>query len=332
MVLIISGAVALIALLVAAFVLFQFGWLWIEANSCGADITLYELITMPLRGVNTRKIVTAKIMGRQSGIDVDRKTGMSTQRLESHMLSGGDVIAVVSATIAARCAELPLGFERAMSIDLAGRDIAASVRTTVLPRVIHCPSIEESGKETISGISKDGIELRIRAWITVRTNLDQLIGGAMESTIIARVGQGIVSAIGATDSFRTVLETPSLISKRVLDSGLDANTAFEIVSVDIVNVSVGTNIGAALTLRQAEADMKTSTAQAESRRSMAISREAEAKASIAASQADLVSAEALVPAAIAYAFHEFDLNGNADDVADVYPKLMDSPPLINTPR
>lgn len=219
-----------------------------------------------------------------------------------------------------------------MAIDLAGRDIATSVRTTVSPRVIHCPSKEESGKETISGVSKDGIELRIRAWITVRTNLDQLIGGAMESTIIARVGQGIVSAIGGTDSFRTVLEMPSLISQRVLASGLDSNTAFEIVSVEIVNVSVGTNIGAALTLIQAEADMKTSTAHAESRRSMAVAREAEAKASIAASQADLVAAQALVPKAIASAFQVFERNIDSPRKGGGYPKLMEPPADISLPR
>ena len=260
-----------IIVVVAAFafvlivVLSIYGRLWIEAYSCGAEVSMRELIAMSLRGVNPRTIVTAKIMGKQSGIEIDSASGMSNARLEAHALAGGDVINVVLATIAAKYALLPLSFDRAMSIDLAGRDLVDSVRTTVSPKVIHCPDVTDLGQASISGVSKDGIELFVRAWVTVRTNLDQLIGGATEKTIIARVGQGIISAIGSTESFKLVLETPSIISKKVLDRGLDANTSFAIVSIDIVNVSVGTNIGASLMIAQAEADMKTATAEAESR-------------------------------------------------------------------
>ncbi len=293
--LIVVGAVAVVAI---------YGRLWIEAYSCGAQVSMRDLVAMSLRGINPRTIVTAKIMGKQSGIAIDDATGMSNSRLESHALAGGDVLSVVLATIAAKYAGLPLGFDRAMSIDLAGRDLIDSVRTTVLPKVIHCPDKSESGQDSISGVSKDGIELFVRAWVTVRTNLDQLIGGATEKTIIARVGQGIISAIGSTDSFKTVLETPSIISKKVLERGLDANTSFSIVSIDIVNVSVGTNIGATLMIAQAEADMKTATAEAESRLAMAVAREQEMTARISEQRADLIQAEARVPIALAFAYSQ----------------------------
>lgn len=279
-----------------------YGRLWIEAYSCGAEVSMKDLIGMTLRGVNPRTIVTAKIMGKQSGLEIDRHSGMSNARLEAHALAGGDVNNVVLATIAAKYAQLPLGFDRAMSIDLAGRDLIDSVRTTVSPKVIHCPDVTDLGQASISGVSKDGIELFVRAWVTVRTNLDQLIGGATEKTIIARVGQGIISAIGSTESFKLVLETPSIISKKVLDRGLDANTSFAIVSIDIVNVSVGTNIGASLMIAQAEADMKTATAEAESRLAMALAFEQEMTARITERRAELILAEALVPSALAFAY------------------------------
>ena len=283
-----------------------------------------ELIGMSLRGVNPRTIVTAKIMGKQSGLEIDRASGMSNARLEAHSLAGGDVLGVVLATIAAKYADLPLGFDRAMSIDLAGRDLADSVRTTVLPKVIHCPDQTDSGQASISGVSKDGIELFVRAWVTVRTNLDQLIGGATEKTIIARVGQGIISAIGSTESFKLVLETPSIISKKVLDRGLDANTSFAIVSIDIVNVSVGTNIGASLMIAQAEADMKTATAEAESRLAMALALEQEMTARITERRAELILAEALVPSALAVAYRQGNFHFSSPDASqDSFPHICD---------
>ena len=305
-------------------VLSIYGRLWIEAYSCGAEVRMRDLIGMSLRGVNPRTIVTAKIMGKQSGLDIHHQTGMSNARLEAHALAGGDVLNVVLATIAAKYADLPLSFDRAMSIDLAGRDLIDSVRTTVLPKVIHCPDLTESGQASISGVSKDGIELFVRAWVTVRTNLDQLIGGATEKTIIARVGQGIISAIGSTESFKLVLETPSIISKKVLDRGLDANTSFAIVSIDIVNVSVGTNIGAILMIAQAEADMKTATAEAESRLAMALAFEQEMTARITERRAELILAEALVPRALAVAYAQGNFHFSLPNTSqEHYPHICD---------
>lgn len=306
---------------VALAVVLSFGRLWLEAFTCGADVRMVDLVGMYFRGVSPRQVVTAKIMGKQAGLDIDRVTGMSTQSLEAHQLAGGNIMNVVLATIAAKHAVLPLCFDRAMAIDLAGRDIMDSVRTSVSPKVIHCPEVSDAGQHSISGVSKDGIELFIRARVTVRTNLDQLIGGATERTIIARVGQGIISAIGSTESFRSVLETPSLISKNVLARGLDANSSYAIVSIDIVNVSVGTNIGAGLTIAQAEADMKTSQAGAESRLSMAYAREQEMVARIAEQRAVLVSAQAAVPRAIAVAFANNNLH--SANATEKFPKIWD---------
>jgi uncharacterized protein YqfA (UPF0365 family) len=292
------GFLAMIAFAIAWF----FGRLWLEGYTCSADIRMIDLVGMYFRGVSPRLIVTAKIMAKQAGLDINRTDGLTTQSLEAHQLAGGNVMNVILATIAAKHALLPLCFDRAMAIDLAGRDIMDSVRTSVSPKVIHCPEISDSGQTRISGVSKDGIELFIQARVTVRTNLDQLIGGATERTIIARVGQGIISAIGSTQSFRSVLETPSLISKNVLARGLDANSSYAIVSIDIVNVNVGTNIGAGLTIAQAEADMKSSQADAESRLSMAVAREQEMVARITEKRAALILAQADVPRAIAVAF------------------------------
>jgi len=321
--------IALIVILLAfafgvIFIGSLFGRLWIEAYSCGAEVGIRDLINMTLRGVNPRTIVTAKIMGKQSGLDINSRSGMSNMRLEAHALAGGDVLGVVLATIAAKYADLPLDFDRAMSIDLAGRDLADSVRTTVLPKVIHCPDLGENRQASISGVSKDGIELFVQAWVTVRTNLDQLIGGATEKTIIARVGQGIISAIGSTDSFKTVLETPSIISKKVLDRGLDANTSFAIVSIDIVNVSVGSNIGASLMIAQAEADMKTAKAEAESRLAMALALEQEMTARITEGRAALILCEALVPRALAAAYLQGNFQFSSELASSAnYPHLCD---------
>lgn len=320
---VVLGVVFLTAI-VATVLIYIYGRLWIEAYSCGAQVSMRELVFMSLRGVNPRTIVTAKIMGKQSGIEIDNEAGMSNSRLESHALAGGNVLNVVLATIAAKYARLPLDFDRAMCIDLAGRDLIDSVRTTVLPKVIHCPDMTESGQASISGVSKDGIELFVRAWVTVRTNLDQLIGGATEKTIIARVGQGIISAIGSTDSFKTVLETPSIISKKVLERGLDANTSFAIVSIDIVNVSVGTNIGAILMIAQAEADMKTATAEAESRLAMAFALEKEMTARISERRAEVILAESQVPIALAHAYAQGNFHFSMPSPAnEKFPHICD---------
>jgi len=315
----------LIVVAIPVFIIaYIYGRLWLEALWSGAEVGFRDLIGMTLRGVNPRTIVTAKIMGKQSGLKIDSKSGMSNASLEAHALAGGDVLNVVLATIAAKYAQLPLDVDRAMSIDLAGRDLADSVRTTVSPKVIHCPDEADSGQRSISGVSQDGIELFVRAWVTVRTNLDQLIGGATEKTIIARVGQGIISAIGSTESFKSVLETPSIISQKVLDRGLDANTSFAIVSIDIVNVSVGTNIGASLMIAQAEADMKTATAEAESRLAMALAFEQEMTARITQRRAELIQAEALVPAALAIAYRLGNFHFSQQSTSqDPFPHICD---------
>jgi uncharacterized protein YqfA (UPF0365 family) len=269
---------------------------------CGADVSLLSLIGMSFRQVKPGMIVTAKIMGSQAGLNIDRQRGMSTARLEAHFLAGGDVTRVLSAIIAAHRAGIDLDFDRAAAVDLAGRDVLDAVRTSVSPKVIDCPEPQGGGKTTLSAVAKNGIELRIHVRVTVRTNLLQLIGGATEETIIARVGQGIVTAIGSAATHMEVLAMPDRISKGVLDRGLDANTAFEIVSIDIADINVGENIGARLQTDQAEADMRMAQARAEVRRAEAIARQQEMKAKVAESRAMLVLAEAQIPAAVALAF------------------------------
>ena len=247
--------VVLFALLLAS-VIFFYGALWLQAYLTGADVRVASLIGMSFRQVKPGMIVTAKIMGRQAGLNIDRDGGMSTERLEAHFLAGGDVMRVIRAIIAAHRAGIDLDFDRAAAIDLAGRDVLDAVRTSVSPKVIDCPAPRRTGQTTLSAVAKNGVELRVRARVTVRTNLDQLIGGATEETIIARVGQGIVTTIGSADTHMEVLAMPDRISKDVLDCGLDANTAFEIVSIDIADIDVGENIGARLQSDQAEADTR----------------------------------------------------------------------------
>jgi uncharacterized protein YqfA (UPF0365 family) len=297
-----GSAVAAIFVLLAAAAAVKYGTLWFQAYMCGADVSLLSLIGMSFRQVNPGMIVTAKIMGSQAGLNIDRQQGMSTARLEAHFLAGGDVTRVLSAIIAAHRAGIDLDFDRAAAVDLAGRDVLDAVRTSVSPKVIDCPEPRGGGKTTLSAVAKNGIELRIHVRVTVRTNLLQLIGGATEETIIARVGQGIVTAIGSAPTHMEVLAMPDRISKGVLDRGLDANTAFEIVSIDIADINVGENIGARLQTDQAEADMRMAQARAEVRRAEAIARQQEMKAKVAESRAMLVLAEAQIPAAVALAF------------------------------
>ena len=298
------GIFALIILIV----LTSYGKLWFQSYMSGADISLASLIGMTFRQVTPRIIVTAKVMATQAGLDIDRTDGISTPRLEAHFLAGGNVMGVINAIIAAHRAGIDLDFDRAAAIDLAGRDVLDAVRTSVHPKVIDCPDPERSGKTTLSAISKNGVELRIRARVTVRTNLEQLIGGATEETIIARVGESIISSIGSSVNHLEVLENPDRISRAVLDRGLDAHTAFEIVSIDIADIDVGENIGARLQADQAEADTRVARAQAEQRRAEAVAFEQEMKAKVAENQASLVLAEAQVPQAMADAFRDGNLH------------------------
>ncbi len=315
--LVVLSIVGVVLLLSTTFLLFKYGSLWVQSYSSEADIGIVELVMMSLRGVNPATIVTAKVMGKQAGLDVDTKGGLSTTLLEAHQLSGGHVMAVLQAIIAAHRAGIGLNFERAAAIDLAGRNVLDAVRTSIAPMVINCPDTERSGKSTITAIARDGVELKIRARVTVRTNMDQLIGGATEETIIARVGQGIISAIGSATTHMDVLETPAQITRQVLSNALDSNTAFEIVSIDIADITVGDNIGARLQSDQAEADVRVARAEAETRRVDAVAREQEMKAQVKQSLAELILAECRIPSALAEAFRagQLEADGDGGDVS-----------------
>jgi uncharacterized protein YqfA (UPF0365 family) len=283
---------------------YNYGKLWVQAYFSRANVSMLSLIGMSFRRVNSRIIVTGKIMAMQSGIGTEEETGVTTRRLEAHFLAGGDVLKVIRAIIAAHRADIDLDFDRAAAIDLAGRDVMDAVQTSVYPKVIDCPDPKRSGRATLSAIAKNGVELMVRARVTVRTNLEQLIGGATEETIIARVGEGIITAIGAAETQFDVMEKPDKISKAVLDRGLDAQTAFAIVSIDIADIDVGQNIGARLQADQAEADVRVARAKAEERRAMALAREQEMKAQVAKNRANVVLAEAEIPLAMAAAFRK----------------------------
>lgn len=294
----------LLLLLACMLVFAIYGKLWFQAYMSSADVTLMNLVGMGFRQVNPRVIVTAKVMAKQAGLSISRAAGISTDRLEAHFLAGGNVMGVINAIIAAHRAGIDLDFDRAAAIDLAGRDVLDAVRTSVYPKVIDCPDPQRSGKTTLSAIAKDGVELRIRARVTVRTNLEQLIGGATEETVIARVGESIISSIGSSATHSDVLENPDRMSRAVLDRGLDAQTAFAIVSIDIADIDVGENIGARLEADQAEADTRVARALAESRRAEAVAAEQENKAKVTENRAKLVLAEAEVPQAMADAFRK----------------------------
>lgn len=285
-----------------------YGKLWFQAYMSSADVSMMSLIGMGFRQVNSRVIVQAKIMAAQAGLDIGHRAGISTKRLEAHYLAGGNVTNVILAIIAAHRAGIPLDFDRAAAIDLAGRDVLDAVRTSVLPKIIDCPDVR-SGKATLSAVACDGIELLVKARVTVRTNLAQLIGGATEETIIARVGQGIVTSIGSSKTHKEVLANPNQISRILLERGLDAQTAFEIVSIDIAKIDIGQNIGARLQADAAEADTRVARAKAEQQRAEAIALEQEMKAKVAENRSRLVQAEAEVPMAMAEAFRKGHLNG-----------------------
>ncbi|MBN1796820.1 MAG: flotillin-like protein FloA [Sedimentisphaerales bacterium] len=284
--LIIGGIVLLLFFLLFV----KFFRLWIQAVFARADVKLSELIGMWLRKVNPQTIVISKITAIQAGLK------LTTKDLESHYLAGGQVPKVVRALIAANRANIVLSFKTATAIDLAGRDILDAVTTSVKPKVIDCPD-PTRGRDTVDAVAQDGIQLKAKARVTVRMNIDRLIGGATEETIIARVGEGIVTTIGSAITYKTVLENPDKISKSVLAKGLDAGTAFEILSIDIADVDVGENVGAQLQAAQAEADMRRAKAEAEKRRAMAVAREQEMRALV-------VENEARVPLAMAEAFQK----------------------------
>jgi uncharacterized protein YqfA (UPF0365 family) len=292
--------VVLLGLFLILILVGQMFGIWIQALFAGAKVSLRELIGMKLRKVDPRLIVLAKIQAVRAGLDI------TTTALESHYLAGGRVRNVVIALIAASRANIPLDFRLATAIDLAGRDVLDAVQTSVNPKVIDCPN-PASGKNSIDAVAKDGIQLKARARVTVRTNINQLVGGATEETIIARVGEGIVTSIGSAGTYKEVLENPDGISKRVLAKGLDAGTAFEIRSIDIADVDVGENVGAKLQADQAEADKRRFQAEAEKRRAMAMAREQEMQALIRENRAKVVLAEAEIPMAIAEAFKKGNL-------------------------
>lgn len=289
----------LIVIVVAGFFM-TYGLLWIKALLAGAHVGIFEIIGMRLRGVRPSTIVNSRIMAIKAGLPVE------TRALETHYLARGNVPNVVRALVAASKANIQLAFNQACAIDLAGRDVLEAVQTSVNPKVIDCPD-PSKGRDTVAAVAKDGIQLKAKARVTVRANLERLVGGAKEATIIARVGEGIVTTIGSSETYKVVLENPDLISKRVLEKGLDAGTAFEILSIDIADVGVGENIGAKLQADQAEADKRVAQALAERRRAMAVAREQEMGALVQENRAKVVLAEAEVPKAIAQAFREGNL-------------------------
>ncbi len=279
---------------------------WIRAIMSGARVSLWSLVGMKLRRIPPALIVDARISLIKAGLQ------LSTDDMEAHYLANGDVLNVVKALIAADKASIDLPFEMAAAIDLAGRDVGEAVRTSVQPRVIDCPDPSTSPTGMLDAVARDGIRLLVKARVTVRANIERLVGGAGEDTIIARVGQGIVSAIGSSNTYKDVLENPDLISRRVLDSGLDAQTGFEIVSIDIADISVagmGTvaNVGAKLETERAEADKKLRQAEAEGRKAMAIAKEQEMQALVREMNAKVIEAKAEIPRAMAQAFREGNL-------------------------
>jgi uncharacterized protein YqfA (UPF0365 family) len=277
------------------FVIIRFFGLWFRALLSGAPVGFIKLVGMKLRKVNPSVIVDSRIMLSKAGIPVE------TDQLETHYLARGNVFKVCMALVAANKANIPLSFQRAAAIDLAGRDVLEAVKTSVNPKVIDCPD-PSKGKHSIDAVAKDGIQLKAKARVTVRANIERLVGGATEETIVARVGEGIVTTIGSAATYKSVLENPDLISKKVLEKGLDSGTAFEILSIDIADIDVGDNLGAKLQADQAEADKRRFQAEAEKRRAAAKAQEAEMVALVQENRAKVVLAEAEIPKAIADAF------------------------------
>jgi len=288
-----------VIILVAVGIVFSFFSVWLRAWLAGAYVGIINIVAMRLRQVPYGLMVDARITAKKAGIEI------SIDEVEAHFLAGGNVIPTVQALIAAMKAGITLDWQRACAIDLAtkgsGKSVTEAVRTSVDPKVIDCPN-PELGRATIDGVAKDGIQVKVKARVTVRTNLDRFVGGAKEETIIARVGEGIVTTIGSSESYKQVLESPDTISKTVLKRGLDVGSAFEILSIDIADVDVGENIGARLQEAQAEANKNMAQAQAEIRRAAAVALEQEMKARVQEMQAKVVEAQAQVPLAMAEAF------------------------------
>lgn len=297
------GVIAVILILLLI-VLLSFFNVWLRALLAGAPVSMFTLIAMRLRSVPFALVVDARITASKAGIDI------SVSQIEAHYLAEGNIIHTVQALIAADKAGIALGWDRACAIDLAtkgtNKSVIEAVRTSINPKVIDCPN-PESGRRTIDGVAKDGIQVKAKARVTVRSNLDRYVGSAQEETIIARVGEGIVTTIGSADTYKTVLESPDSISKVVLQRGLDVGTAFEILSIDIADVDVGDNVGAKLQVAQAEANKNMAQAQAEIRRAAAVALEQEMKAKVQEMQAKLVEAQAQVPLAIADALRSGNL-------------------------
>ncbi|ACD82152.1 flotillin-like protein FloA [Candidatus Methylacidiphilum infernorum] len=291
--------ILLVVLLIVAAILFNFIGLWIKAMITGAAVSILNLVAMRLRGIPPSLIVNTRITAVRSGLSI------STAQLESHFLAGGNIEHVVRALVAADRAGIPLTFNRACAIDLAtigtGKSVYEAVRTSVNPKVIDCP-FQAGGPTYIAGVAKDGITVKVKARVTVRTNLERFVGGATEETIVARVGEGIVTTIGMANTYKEVLEHPDRISKIVLQKGLDSGTAFEILSIDIAEVIIGDNVGAKLQAEQAEADKRVAQAKAEVRRAAAVALEQEMKARVEEMKAKVVEAESQIPMAIAEAF------------------------------
>src|SRR5579872_2401182 len=294
------GVVVIIVVLIIGVLIFNFIGLYVRAYFSGAKVSFFELFGMRMRKVNAATIVVGRIQATQAGLQV------SQREMESHLLAGGDVQRVINAMIAASKAGIDLPWRIATAIDLAGRDILEAVQTSVNPKVIDVPN-PQFGQPTIDGVSKDGIQLKVKARVTVRTNIKSLVGGATEETVVARVGEGIVNAIGSAEDYKHVLENPDKISKAVLQKGLDANTAFEILSIDIAEITVGENIGAKLAADRAESDKRRFQAEAEQRRAMAVANEQEQVAKQAENRAQVVLAEAEIPKALAEAFRSGNL-------------------------
>ncbi len=299
--------ILLLVLFVVLVIFLRYLNLYIQSLLTRAGIGLLDMIAMNFRKVSPAIIVRARIMAVQAGLE-----GVDQRNLEAHYLAGGNVLTVITALISADRAGLPLDFKTATGIDLAGRDVLDAVKTCVNPKVIDCPN-PASGKTEVTAVAKDGIQVLAKARITVRTNIARLVGGATEETIIARVGEGIVTTIGSAQTHKDVLENPDTISKVVLAKGLDAGTAFEIVSIDIADVDIGVNIGARLQADQAEADKRVAQAMAEKRRAMAVAAEQEQRAEVTANRAKVVLAEAEVPKAMADALRSGNLG-----VMDLY--------------
>jgi uncharacterized protein YqfA (UPF0365 family) len=293
----------IIAILCGVFVVFflmKFGKLWLQAYSSGCHVSVKEFIGMYLRKINPRVIIDVLVMAHKAGVPVD------IEKLQAHVLARGNVRGTVQALVAASRANINLTFQRAAAIDLAGRDVLDAVRTSVHPKVIDCPS-PSTGKSTIDAVAMNGIQLKCKARVTVRTNLERLVGGATEETVIARVGEGIVSSIGSAENHKQVLANPRKISKEVLEAGLDAGTAYEIVSIDIADIDVGENIGAVLMANQAEAEKRRAQAEAEAQRARAVARAQEMEALQKENRAKVIMAEAEIPKAIAEAFRSGNL-------------------------